>query len=92
MSVPPPSAVPNSTSTGSSRWSVRSTTSVSKTTSEVRTDRMVAITAPKIDAYTMDLAIDPDWSIARMMSLLTTWARRPCPTRRSGTMVFCSGR
>ena len=41
MSVPPPSCVPNSTSTGSSSRSVRSTTEVSKTTSLVshRPDR-----------------------------------------------------
>ena len=32
MSVPPPRCVPNRTSTGSSSWSVRSTTDVSKTT------------------------------------------------------------
>ena len=46
MSVPPPSWVPNSTSTGSSSWSVRSTTAVSKTTSDVRSDRIDASTAP----------------------------------------------
>ena len=50
MSVPPPSWVPNSTSTGSSSWSVRSTTAVSKTTSRVSIDRMEASTAPNTDA------------------------------------------
>ena len=47
MSVPPPSWVPNSTSTGSCSWSVRSTTAVSKTTSDVRSDRIEASTAAK---------------------------------------------
>ena len=42
MSVPPPSWVPNSSSTGSSRWSVRSATAVSKTTSRVSMARIEA--------------------------------------------------
>ena len=46
-------------------------------TIDVRTDRIVTNTAPKIDEYTIDCAIDPDWSIASTMSLLTTWDRRP---------------
>ena len=50
MSVPPPSWQPNSTSTGSASWSVRSTTSVSKATSEVRTSGCEASTAPKTAA------------------------------------------
>ncbi len=50
MSVPPPSRVPKSTSTGSSSWSVRSATAVSKTTSRVSSERMDASTAPNTDA------------------------------------------
>ncbi|SLI02906.1 Uncharacterised protein [Mycobacteroides abscessus subsp. abscessus] len=77
MSVPPPSWVPNSTSTGSVSRSVRSTTSVSKTTSEVRSDRSEASTAPNTEAYTTLAAIDPDWSTASTTSRRTAWLLRP---------------
>ncbi len=77
MSVPPPSWVPKSTSTGSSSWSVRSTTAVSKTTSRVLSERMEARTAPNTDAYTTDDAIDPDWSMQSTTSFFTARAARP---------------
>ena len=77
MSVPPPSWMPNSTSTGSESCDVRSTTVVSKATSDVRSDRIEASTAPNTDAYTTEEAIEPDWSMARTMSLATTCCRRP---------------
>ena len=77
MSVPPPSWTPNSTSTGSDSWEVRSTTAVSKATSDVRSDRIDASTAPKTDAYTTEDAIDPDWSMASTMSRAITCCRRP---------------
>ncbi len=92
MSVPPPSRVPNRTSTGSSSRSVRSATAVSKTTSRVAIDRIDASTAPNTDAYTTDDAIDPDWSMQRITSFFTDRDARPCPTSRSGTTVPCSGR
>ncbi len=92
MSVPPPSCVPKSTSTGSSSWSVRSTTAVSKTTSRVEIVRIEASTAPNTDAYTTDAAMDPDWSIQRMTSFFVDWDARPNPMSRSGTIVRYSGR
>ena len=49
MSVPPPSCTPNSTSTGSASFSVRSTIDVSNTTSLVAMAGIDAITAAKID-------------------------------------------
>ena len=77
MSVPPPSWVPNSTSTGSGRRPVRSATAVSNATSEVFSARIEASTAPNTDAYTTEEAIDPDWSMARTTSRATTCCRRP---------------
>ena len=77
MSVPPPSWVPNSTSTGSGRRPVRSTTAVSNATSEVRSARIEASTAPNTDAYTTEGAIDPDWSMASTTSRATAWRWRP---------------
>ncbi len=77
MSVPPPSWVPKSTSTGSASSGDRSTTAVSKATTDVRTERSDARTAPKTDAYTTEGAIDPDWSTASTMSRATTCCRRP---------------
>ncbi len=66
MSVPPPSWVRMSSSTGSSTLEVRSTTSVSKTTrcdftpgSPQRTD---AVTAE----WMTEPTIDPDWSTTRI--------------------------
>ncbi len=50
MSVPPPSWVPNSRSTGSLSSSVRSATAVSKATTDVRSDRIEASTAPNTPA------------------------------------------
>ena len=92
MSVPPPSWVPNSTSTGSVSWSVRSTTEVSKTTTEVRSDRIEASTAPKTPAYTTEDAIEPLWSRQRMTSRATACCFLAYPTSRSGMTVRCSGR
>ncbi len=92
MSVPPPSCVPNSTSTGSDSLSVRSTTAVSNTTSDVFSARIEASTAPNTDAYTTLDAIDPDWSMARTTSRCTACDRRPYPSSRSGTTVLYSGR
>ncbi len=92
MSVPPPSCVPNRMSTGSDSCSVRSTTAVSNTTSEVRSARIEASTAPNTDAYTTEDAIDPDWSMASTMSRATACWRRPYPTSRSGITVRYSGR
>ncbi len=77
MSVPPPSRVPKSTSTGSASRSVRSTTVVSNTTSRVSSDRIDASTAANTDAYTTDDAIDPDWSTQRTTSFFTD--REACP-------------
>ena len=71
MSVPPPSWVPNSRSTGSLSCSVRSATAVSKATTEVRRDRIEASTAPNTPAYTTDAAIEPLWSRHRMTSRAT---------------------
>jgi hypothetical protein len=68
MSVPPPSCVPNRSSTGSSIVSVRSATAVSKTTNRVDTAGSDASTAPNTLAYTTDAAIEPLWSTHRMMS------------------------
>ena len=56
---------------------MRSTTAVSKATSDVRSDRIDASTAPKTDAYTTEDAIDPDWSMASTMSRAITCCRRP---------------
>jgi hypothetical protein len=60
MSVPPPSCTFRSTSTGEPTWSERSTTWVSKSTSDVFT----AGSSAKIDAMTAekiaDSSIDPD--------------------------------
>ena len=50
---------------------------MSNATSDVRSDRIDASTAPKTDAYTTEDAIDPDWSMASTMSLATTCCRRP---------------
>ena len=66
-----PSWVPNSTSTGWLSWSVRSTTEVSKATTEVRSDRIDASTAPNTPAYTTEDAIEPLWSRQRMTSRAT---------------------
>jgi hypothetical protein len=74
------------------QFSVRSTTAVSNTASEVFSARIEATTAPKADAYTTEDAMDPDWSIARTTSRATTWWRRPYPAGRSGITVRCSGR
>src|SRR5437764_1185419 len=68
MSVPPPSWVPKSSSTGSPSSAVRSTTAVSNTTTCVRTAGSDASTAPKMPAYTTDVAIDPLWSTQRTTS------------------------
>ena len=77
MSVPPPSWVPNSTSTGSLSCSVRSTTAVSKTTSDVRSDRIEASTAANTPENTTDAAIEPDWSTQSTTSRCTAVVRRP---------------
>ena len=77
MSVPPPSWHPNSTSTGSASRSVRSTTSTSKATSEVRTEEIEASVAPNTAAYTTDSAIEPDWSTATITSRDIAGARCP---------------
>jgi hypothetical protein len=77
ISVPPPSWVPNSTSTGSLSSGDRSTTDVSNATTDVRSERSDASTAPNTDAYTTEDAIDPDWSMASTMSLVATCCRRP---------------
>lgn len=65
---------------------------MSKTTTEVCSARIEARTAPKIEAYTTDAAIDPDWSIASTTSRWRLCCRRPLPTSRSGTIVWCPGR
>jgi hypothetical protein len=64
---------------------------VSKATSDVRSDRIDASTAPKTDAYTTEDAIDPDWSMAKTMSRAITCCLRPYPTRRSGMTVRWAG-
>jgi hypothetical protein len=76
MSVPPPSWVPNSTSTGSLSCSVRSTTEVSKATTDVRKDRIEASTAPNTPPYTTDEAIEPLWSRHTMTSRATACCLR----------------
>src|ERR1700747_989945 len=75
MSVPPPSWVPNSTSTGSLSWPVRSATEVSKATTEVRSDRIEANTAPNTPAYTTEDAIEPLWSRQTTVSPRTRGGR-----------------
>ncbi len=92
MSVPPPSWVPKSSSTGSCSWSVRSTTAVSNTTSDVFSDRIDASTAPNTLAYTTEAAIDPLWSMQSTTSRWTARCLRAYPTSRDGTTVFFSGR
>ncbi len=88
MSVPPPSWMPKSTSTGSWRTAVRSTTSVLKATTEVRSDRhrrqRRAHARPRTPP---DSAIEPDWSMAMTSSRWMAGASRPKPTRCSGTSV-----
>ena len=74
---PPPSCVPNSTSTGSASSGVRSTTEVSKTTRLVRSARIDASTAANTLEYTTDAAIDPDWSTQSTTSRCTDCALRP---------------
>ncbi|MMZ65659.1 hypothetical protein D1872_280770 [compost metagenome] len=65
--VPPPSWIPNSISTGSlAHCSVKSTTSVSKTTTRVSKAGILAKMDPTTDAQMTDSAIDPLWSISTM--------------------------
>lgn len=71
MSVPPPSWVPNSSSTGSCSRSVRSATAVSNTTSDVFSARIEASTAPNTLEYTTEAAIDPLWSMHSTTSRCT---------------------
>jgi len=77
MSVPPPSWVPKSTSTGSCSSGVRSTTLVSNTTMLVLSERSDASTAANTLEYTTEEAIEPLWSMHRTTSRWTACCRRP---------------
>ena len=92
MSVPPPSWMPNSTSTGSSSSSVRSTIEVSKAITFVSSVGSEASDAPSTPAWTTELAMLPLWSSARINSAASERFLRACPTSRSGMTVLCSGR
>ena len=50
---------------------------MSNATSDVRSARSDASTAPNTDAYTTEEAIDPDWSMASTTSRATPGCRRP---------------
>ena len=91
MSVPPPSWMPNSTSTGSPSSSVRSTTAVSNAITRVWSVGSEASDAPSTPAWTTDAAMLPLWSRHRISSAASERRLRPWPTSRSGMTVRCSG-
>ena len=70
---------------------MRSTTSVLKATTEVRSDGTEASAEPITPAYTADSAMEPDWSMAMTSSRWMAGASRPKPMTCSGTRVRRSG-
>jgi hypothetical protein len=69
--------MPKRRSTGSVTSAVRSTTEVSKATTDVRRVRIEASTEANTPAYTIDSAIDPLWSMAMTTSRSIACWRRP---------------
>ena len=91
MSVPPPSWMPNSSSTGSCRCSVRSTTLVSNAITFVSSVGIEASAALSTPAWMTLAPMLPLWSSARMRFAASERRRRAWPTSRSGTTVRYSG-
>ena len=91
MSVPPPSWMPNSTSTGSLSSSVRSTTDVSNAITRVCSVGSEASDAPSTPAWTTEARhaaalVEREDQLGRERA-----PRRAWPTSRSGMTVRCSG-